>query len=584
MRSNNIQLPSSRHLEGQLSSSPLSQSLTLLDILFHAMIDSSKTPYEEYGEKKTEDSLDRSQSHTVGEVQALKTHRGIKSRHAQMIAIGGTIGTGLFVGSGQALAVAGPAFLFLAYCIICILVYGIVTATTEISSYLPTSGCSMAFYGSRFVSKSLGFAMGWLYWYSFGIIVAYEITAAGIVISYWPNNVPIAVWITIMLLVIAALNFFPVRVYGETEFWFASLKVFMIIGLLILSFILFWGGGPSRDRLGFRYWQHPGATKEYLVDGAAGRFCAFLYVLVFSVFSFNFAPELLVITAGEMQNPRKNLPIAAKRYFYRLIIFYIGGVFAIGVICNSNAKGLTNGGAGAAASPWVIAIKDAGIHGLDSVVNAVIITSAWSSGNSYLYMSSRSLYSLAVAGNAPRIFTRCNRWGVPYYAVGASSCFAFLAYLNCSSNASVVFNWFINLTNTAGFTSWVCCCIIFLRFRKACAAQNVKVSYQSRVQPYMAWVSMVSFGLLLLLNGFSVFFPGEFTASSFLTAYIGLPIFLCIYAGHRLYSWKKESWFVTPTEMDLQTGIDEVEAIEIVSELSSLKSHTWLSEIKALWE
>jgi amino acid transporter len=169
-----------------------------------------------------------------------------------MIAIGGSIGTGLFVGSGQVLAIAGPAFLLAAYSLMAVFVYGIVTAVIEISTFLPISGCSMAYYSKRICSNSLGFALGWLYFYSFGIIVAYEITAASIVINYWPNNVHIAVWITVMLIVIVALNFSPVGVYAETEFWFASIKVIMITGLLLLSLIIMLGGGPKHDRLGFR--------------------------------------------------------------------------------------------------------------------------------------------------------------------------------------------------------------------------------------------------------------------------------------------------------------------------------------------
>lgn len=519
--------------------------------------------------------------HTPSIAVGHTTQRGLKSRHSQMIALGGTIGTGLFVGAGQALAVGGPGFLFLAYCLITIFVYGIVTATTEISAYMPTAGSTMASYGSRFVSPSLGFAMGWLYWYSFAIIVPYEITAAGLVINYWPNNVHIAVWITIMLIVIIALNCFPVKIYGETEFWFASLKVFMIMGLLVLSFILFWGGGPNRQRLGFTYWQDPGATKEYLVEGAAGRFCAFLYVLVFSVFSFNFAPELLVITGGEMQSPRRNLPTAAKRYFYRLLIFYVGGTLAIGVIISSNAPGLLHGGVGAGSSPWVLAIKQAGIGGLDSVVNAIIITSAWSSGNSYLYMSSRSLYSLALAGNAPKIFTRCNRWGVPYPALIASSTFAFLAYLNCAASGAQVFNWFINLTNTSGFISWTCCCIIFFRFRKACETQGITdLPYKSIVQPYLAWVSMFAFASLCLVNGFDVFFPGKWSTSSFLTAYIGLPIFFVIYAVHRALSWK-DRWAYRSDEVDMLTGLEEVYSTESPKPVYSGK---WYHKLKVIFE
>ncbi|KAH7175298.1 amino acid permease/ SLC12A domain-containing protein [Dactylonectria macrodidyma] len=491
-----------------------------------------------------------------------ETKRNIKSRHAQMLAIGGTIGTGLFVGAGQALAVAGPANLFMAYSIICFFVYGIVTAVAEVAAYLPSPGSSMSSHGTRFVSRSLGFAMGWLYWYSFGILVAYEVTAASLVINYWPNTIHIAVWITIMLAVILALNFSPVKWYAESEFWFASLKVIMIIGLLLLAFILAVGGGPDGKKIGFSYWNDPGAMNEYLVTGTAGRFCAFIYALTFSMFSFNFGPELIVLTSGEMRSPRKNLPTAAKNFVWRLITFYALGALAISVICRSDAPGLTDGGFGAAASPWVIAIKDSGIKILDSIINAGIILSAWSSGNSFLYMSSRSLYSMAKSGNAPAIFARCNRHGVPVYATLCSALFGPLAYMNVGNSTSQVFNWFINMTNTAGFTSWVCCCIILLRFRKACKAQGVTdIPFQSWLQPWASYVCMVFFICLLGLNGFSVFFPGHWSVSSFLTAYIGLPIFLAIYFGHRIYHWK-DSWMIAPGEVDMHTGLDAIKALE----------------------
>lgn len=221
-----------------------------------------------------------------------------------------------------------------------------------------------------------------------------------------------------------------------------------MIGLLFLSVVLFFGGGPTHDRLGFRYWRDPGAAHPYIRPGDVGRFISFWQTLVLSVFPFTFAVELLVVTGGEMESPRRNLPIAAKRFFYRLVIFYVLSVFAIGVTCPSNDSRLTDGGQGAAASPFVVAIANAGIDTLPSIVNAVILLSAWSSGNSFLYISSRALYSLAVQGSAPRVFKSCNRWGVPYMAVGASSLFCGLAYLNAASSGATVFNWFVNLTNT----------------------------------------------------------------------------------------------------------------------------------------
>lgn len=178
----------------------------------------------------------------------------------------------------------------------------------------------------------------------------------------------------------------------------------------------------------------------WLASGDAGRTIAFFGTLVLSAFPFTFAPELLVVAGGEMQNPRRYFPVTAKRYFYRLIIFYLGSVLAIGVICSSTDPALTSGGAGAKASAFVIGIQNAKIQVLPSIINVVIIISAWSSSNSFLYISSRSLYSLAVAGNAPAVCKKCSKRGVPYIAIGASSLFMPLAYLNCSTNSSVVFS------------------------------------------------------------------------------------------------------------------------------------------------
>ncbi len=431
-----------------------------------------------------------------------------------------------------------------------------------------------------------------------GVLIPYEITAAGLVIDFWNSPVNIGVWITIFIspypsrfryyssqtntqeVVIVGLNFMPVGVYGETEFWFACTKIIMMVGLLFLSVILFWGGGPNHQRLGFHFWNDPGPVNEYIETGAAGRTAAFFSCLVLSAFPFTFAPELLVVTGGEMQSPRRNLPVAARRYFYRLVFFYIGAVFAIGVICSSKDPSLTNHGAGAKSSAFVVGIQNAGIHGLSSVVNAVIIISAWSSGNSFLYISSRSLYSLAVAGNAPAVFKKCTKKGVPYNAVMASACFTVLAYLNCGSSGSLVFEWFVNLTNTSGFISWICCCIVYLRFRKACKAQGVtNLPYHSFVQPYGAWIALIGFTILVLINGFDTLFPSEFTASTFLTAYVGIPIFLMIYFGHRLRHMK-DGWARDSYEVDLKTGLAEL----IAEEKPKPPPGKWWNIGRYLWE
>lgn len=457
-------------------------------------------------------------------------------------------------------------------------------AITEMSAYLPTRGSSMTLFADRFVSPSFGFALGWLYWYSLGILVPYEITAAGLVIEYWGSNINIAVWISIMLVLIVALNLLPVKYYGEVEFWFAGTKVIMMIGLLLVSLIICLGGGPSKDRLGFRYWQNPGAANVYLAEGNTGRFIALLSTWVLSAFPFAFAPELLVATGGEIEDPRRNLPIAARRYFYRLIFFYIFSVLAIGVICRSDDQALTNGGVGAGSSAFVVGIKNAGIPILDSIINGGIILSAWSSGNSFLYLSGRSLYSLALAGNAPAWFKHCSKGGVPIRAMGVSSLFALLAYLNVANSASVVFNWLVNLTNTSAFISWICCCITYLRFRKAIEAQGIPDSdlpYRNTImQPWGAWFAMVFFTILTFINGFTVFWPQNWSIASFFTAYVGIPIPIIIYLVHKLFWARHDEWARSPLSVDLVSGLDEV-----MTTSKPKKPYTkWYHYIRVLWE
>ena len=365
----------------------------------------------------------------------------------------------------------------------------------------------------------------------------------------------------------------------------------MLVGLLILSLVIMLGGGPEQGRIGFRYWNDPGSFNTFAVDGDGGRFTAFLYILIFSGFSFYFGPELMVFTAGEMRNPRKNLPTASSRFFWRLILFYVLGALAIGIICQSNSDGLTSGAFNANASPWVIGIQNAGIAVLPSIINAGILTSAWSSGNADLYMSSRALYSLAVAGKAPKVFTRCTGYGLPIFAVLGGSLFMPLAYLSCGSQAGTVFNWFISLTNTAGYTSWIMCCFIFQRFRKACQRQNVSVPYQSHIQPWGSYISMSVLVVLLLCNGFTLFYPGNFTASGFLTTYLGIPVFWALYFAHKLTAGRKDAWLYRAEDVDLTTNVREIDAdaqmwaeVEAEEKGRKVESNVVWRKISLLWQ
>ncbi|CAK7896037.1 probable lysine/arginine permease Can2p [[Candida] anglica] len=488
--------------------------------------------------------------------------RGLKSRHVQLIALGGCIGTGLFVGTGSALSTCGPAPLLMSYMIMSSVIFFVMNMLGEMTTFLPLPGNGPQAFVTNYFDPSLGFAAGWNYWYAFAMLVAAEVTAAAIVVEYWITSVNLAVWITIFLAITIILNFSSVKYFGEAEFWFASLKLIGITGLIIVGIVIFFGGAPTHDRLGFRYWNEPGAFREHLVPGSTGRFLAVWTALVKSGFAFICSPELVSVCGAESVAPRRNIPKAANRFIYRLAFFYVCGTLVIGVIVPYNNERLMQGGSDASASPFVIGIKNAGINVLDHIINAVILTSAASAGNSFMYSASRTLYGLACNNQAPKIFTKVNRMGIPYYAVGASSLFGLLAYLNVSSASSNVFTWLSNICTISGFIAWLCVALAYLRWRKAIEYHGLseRVTYRTILQPYGAYYVLGFIFILTLTNGYAVFF--DFKAADFVAAYITFPIFLVLYLGHRGYNYfvKGVKQWVTPLEkIDLFTGLDLIE-------------------------
>ncbi|KAH8427865.1 uncharacterized protein LDX57_005570 [Aspergillus melleus] len=413
------------------------------------------------------------------------------------------------------------------------------------------------------------------------MLLATEVTAAGLIIEYWTTYVNVGVWITIVLVVILVLNIVAVSWYGEAEFWFATLKIIAIIGLIILGVVLFFGGSPKHDRLGFRYWQNPGAFNPYLVPGNTGRFLGFWTALIKSGFSFIFSPELITTAAGEVEAPRRNIPKATKRFIYRVFTFYILGSLVIGVTVAYNDPGLlsgvANGGSGAGASPFVIGIQNAGIAGLDHVVNAAILISAWSSGNAWLFAGSRTLYSLACGGHAPKVFARCNRNGVPYVAVISTWAIGLLSYLNLSSSGANVFYWFTNITTVGGFINWVLIAIAYLRFRKALIAHNLldTLPFRTPLQPWGSYFIILIVSVLTLTNGYAVFFPGQFTAADFLVSYLVIAIFVALYVGHKI--WYRTPWMTKVSEIDLFTGKEEID--RLCEEDFERQPRNWLERV-----
>ncbi|RLV94830.1 putative proline-specific permease put4 [Spathaspora sp. JA1] len=500
-------------------------------------------------------------SDTEGHEKVHTLERGLKSRHVQLIAIGGAIGTGLFVGSSVVLTTCGPGSLFLAYVVMSTVIYFVMQMLGEMTTFLPLPGNTPQTFVNDYLSHSFGFAIGYNYWYAFSILVAAEIVAAAVIIKYW-ISINTALWVTLLFCLMLGLNLISVKFFGESEFWFASLKLFALTGLIILGIVLFFGGGPNHDRLGFRYWKD-GAFKEHIATGPTGQFLGFWTALIKSGFAFICSPELVATAGGECYKPRKNIPKAARRFVYRLAFFYVLGTLIIGVIVSSKDPQLIGASTDdASGSPFVIGIQNAGIPALNHVINAAVLTSAASAGNSFLYSSSRALFSLAKRGSAPQIFTKVNRFGVPFYAVLASSSLGLLSYLTCSKKSEVVFVWLMNITTMSGFISWLMVTWAYLRWRKAIEYHNLgsRVTFKTPFQPYGAYYVLILLSLITITNGYAVFV--NFNIEDFLASYITFPIIVAFYAGHRIYEWKVHGvtyWLNPMDRIDLVTGLDSVE-------------------------
>ncbi|PYH92284.1 putative amino acid permease [Aspergillus ellipticus CBS 707.79] len=467
------------------------------------------------------------------EVTAVR--QGLHQRHIQMIALAGTIGTGLFLSSGRAIARSGPLGAFLGYLVMgC--VAGTVTLTVgEMGALVPLNG-GIVRYAEHFVDPALAFANGYNVVYSYLVSIPAELVAAAVLVQFW-SDLNSAIWITIFGLVMVLTALLFVRVYGELEFFFSTLKILLIIGVNIMALLITCGGGPTHESIGFQYWRHPGPFVQYLgIDGALGRFLGVWTALNNALYSYS-GIETITVAAGETRSPRQAIPQATKRIFIRILLFYVISIFMIGLVVPSNDPDLDSSSGTSSASPFVIAATRAGIKVVPSIINAVVITSAWSSGNSNMLGGSRVLVGLAMNGRAPRVFTQLNRFSVPWVAVSLYGLFMALGYMSLSSTANNVFNWLQDLVSITTLTNWLTILVTYLRFYYGCRKQGISrksLPWAAPLQPYISWVALVLLSLLLLTGGYSTFIHGHWDNETFVSSYINIPLFLILYFGYKL--------------------------------------------------
>ncbi|WP_019309834.1 amino acid permease [Kocuria rhizophila] len=459
--------------------------------------------------------------------------RTLKSRHLTMIAMGGAIGTGLFVASGNSINTAGPGGALVAYAAIGLMVFLLMQSLGEMATHLPVAG-SFEEYSTRYISRSFGFAIGWNYWYNWAITVAAELVAAALVMRYWFPDVPAWIWSAVFLVILFSLNALSARAYGEGEFWFSLVKVITVVIFLVLGVLMILGilGGPSP---GFHNWT---AGEAPFVNGFTG------IMSIFMVAGFSFqGTELVGVAAGEAENPGETVPKAIRTVFLRILLFYIGAITVIGfLIPYTDPSLLASDVEDVSISPFTLVFEHAGVLAAASVMNAVILTAILSAGNSGLYASTRMLYALAKSGKAPRFLATVNRRGVPMYALLATTLIGMFCFLTTLIGEGQAYVWLINASGLAGFIVWMGIAWSHYRFRKAYVLQGgdpKDLTYRARFFPIGPIVALVMCAIVIVGQGYSIFTSGDVNPLSLLSSYLGLPVFLALWLGHKLVTKDK---------------------------------------------
>lgn len=454
--------------------------------------------------------------------------RQLKARHMTMIAIGGSIGTGLFLASGATIQSAGPGGALAAYACIGIMVYFLMTSLGEMATYMPVSG-SFSTYATRFVDPAFGFALGWNYWFNWAVTLAVEIAAAAIIMKFWLPDVPSLIWSALFLGIVFTLNALSIKSYGESEYWFALIKVIAIICFIIIGLLTILGifGGKV---IGF---------ENFTMDEAPfkGGFLSIISIFLIAGFSFQ-GTELVGIAAGESEEPEKNVPNAIRQVFWRILLFYIGAILILGLLIPYTSPSLLNGNVeNISVSPFTLVFERAGLAFAASVMNAVVLTSLLSAGNSGLYASTRMLWSMAKDNQAPKFLAKVNRRGIPMNALIMTSLIGGFAFLT-SIFGDHVFTWLLNASGLTGFIAWIGIAISHYRFRRAYVAQGGdlnELKYKAKWFPFGPILSFTLCMLVIAGQNYGAFLSGSIDWYGVAVSYIGLPIFLAVWLGYKIY-------------------------------------------------
>jgi amino acid permease len=463
-------------------------------------------------------------------------HRAINTRQLSMIAIGGAIGTGLFFASGSAIAQAGPGGALVAYGVMGFAVYCMMQSLGEMATQLPIPG-SFEAYAERFVDPSLAFAVGWNYWFSWAITLAAELVAGALIVQFWFPHSNSTLWAMGFFSVLFILNLLSVRAYAEAEYWFAGIKVVTVVIFLAVGALMI-AGMLGNHNAGFANWT--------LSDPKTGAHAPFVggvatVLAVFLVAGFSFqGTEGVGLAAAETTDPSRNVPKAIRTVFWRILLFYVGAIFVVGTLIGFTNPNLLNGDEGHIAfSPFTMIFGQLPRFGYyaANLMNAVILSSVLSCGNSSMYVASRMLYAMAHSKKAPKMFGSVNRRGVPVAALCATGLISALAFFSTVVGENKIYQVFYTASSLSGFLIWLGIAICHLRFRKAWVAQGHsadELKFKAKWFPFGPWLAVVLFVVVVFGANASVFQAPVFSWFDFITGYLMIPVVVLLYLGHKL--------------------------------------------------
>ncbi|SED40191.1 gamma-aminobutyrate:proton symporter, AAT family [Streptomyces sp. 2224.1] len=414
---------------------------------------------------------------------------GLKNRHLSMIAVGGVIGAGLFVGSASGIAAAGPGIL-LSYALVGALVVFVMRMLGEMAAANPTSG-SFSAYADRALGRWAGFSIGWLYWFFWVVVLAVEATAGAAILTSWVPAVPQWAWALIVMVVLTATNLASVASFGEFEFWFAGIKVVAIAAFIVLGGLAIFGVLPGSDNAatGFSNLTSHGG---FLPNGPTAILTGVLMV----VFSF-MGSEIVTLAAGESEDPERAVTKATKSVIWRVGIFYLGSILVVVSLLPWNDPSIAKKGS------YVAALDSIGIPHAGQIMNVIVLTAVLSCLNSGLYTASRMAFSLGQRGDAPKAFARTNTRGVPQAAILASVLFGFIAVGFNYLWPDTVFQFLLNSSGAVALFVWLVICFSQLRMRGIILRENPeKLVVRMWLFPYLTWatIAMISFVLVYMLT------------------------------------------------------------------------------------